>query len=184
MQRGVQHAWRSDRGDSSRSARDCCEQHAAEERLLDECHDEAGDHAAGDQSRQVAVEPRLDLPHSKREQQRDQRQHQADARGPADAELAQELCARQPVAERGAIRQSEPAREHDEADQRDQHRDPVHDAVDRLDGNSRDQQPGRIGEGGSQQQGAGEQCDEQSEIAHVRRVELFDEAPGFSRRRQ
>ena len=43
----------------------------------------------------------------------------ADARSPADAELTEELRARQAVAERLAVRQPEPARQHDQTDQRD-----------------------------------------------------------------
>ena len=86
-----------------------------------------------DERQQVAVEPRLDLPHIEREEQCDQRQHQRDAGDPADAELAQKFHARQPVTERSAARQPEPARQHDETDQRDQHREPVHHAVHGLD---------------------------------------------------
>ena len=81
----------------------------------------------------VAVESRLDLPHIEREQQRDQWQHQSDARSPTDTKLTEELRARQAVAERLALRQPEPARQYDQADQRDEHREAVHHAMHGLD---------------------------------------------------
>src|SRR4029453_19192064 len=70
-----------------------------------------------------------------------------------------------PAAHPPPMREPEPARQHYETDEREQHREPVHHAMHGLDGNRADEQPGRIGEGRCQQQCQGDKGDERGESA-------------------
>ena len=151
----VQDARRDDRGARTEPACHGRKQHTAEKCFFDESDDQAGEQSLQDHRRQLAIDARLDLPHIERQQQRDQAAASGDAGGPAEPELTEELASRQSVTERGAVRQPQPASQHDESDERDQHRQPVHHAVHRLDEIVPTSSPGRISKRRGRDQGHG-----------------------------